>query len=297
MFVTCLYGVLDPPTGKLTFANAGHNVPYRRSEEGITELKACGMPLGLMPGMTYPEREVVLEPGDSVVFLSDGLAEAHNADRDMFGNPRITKLICAHSGGTDVISHLLEELGKFTGPGWEQEDDITLLALQRMPHAGADDSEGGSWSPLDDRVLADFEIPSAPGNEREAMARVESAVQGLDLDEGRLEKLKTAVAETTMNAIEHGNENRPEVPVHIRVVASDTALRVRITDQGGEKPIMEAVAPDLDAKLAGLQTPRGWGLFLIKSMVDEMHVASDDHSHTIELILHLKGNDHAGQTA
>jgi anti-sigma regulatory factor (Ser/Thr protein kinase) len=102
-----------------------------------------------------------------------------------------------------------------------------------------------------------------------------------------LERLKTAVAEATMNAMEHGNHYDAEVPVSIEVSASDTDLFVKITDQGSGPPAFDSVTPDLEAKLEGLQTPRGWGLFLIKSMVDEMNVTGDEHHHTVELIMHL----------
>jgi anti-sigma regulatory factor (Ser/Thr protein kinase) len=65
---------------------------------------------------------------------------------------------------------------------------------------------------------------------------------------------------------------------------------VRIRDHGGGKPIPEPETPDLEAKLAGLQSPRGWGLFLIKNMVDDMNIEADEVHHTIELIFNLEGN-------
>jgi len=74
----------------------------------------------------------------------------------------------------------------------------------------------------------------------------------------------------------------------VRVVADASELRVQITDQGGHRPLPEVELPDLDAKLSGLQTPRGWGLFLIQNMVDELRTSADDHHHTIELVMHLK---------
>ena len=83
------------------------------------------------------------------------------------------------------------------------------------------------------RALVELSVPSEPGNERLAMERVAKAVKELDLPEKTLERLKTAVAEATMNAMEHGNRYRPEVPVKIQVLASDADLLVRITDQGG----------------------------------------------------------------
>ena len=135
MFVTCLYAILDPESGRLVYANAGHDLPYRRraGRGGVAdELRARGMPLGLMPGMGYEEKEMVLNRGESVLFYSDGLVEAHDPRRDMFGFPRLQGLVGAHrSGGSSLISFLLSELARFTGEGWEQEDDITLVTLDR----------------------------------------------------------------------------------------------------------------------------------------------------------------------
>ncbi len=81
MFVTCLYGVLDPATGHFRFANAGHDLPYVKRAVGSEELRARGMPLGLMTGMVYEEKETVLEPGDSLLLHSDGVVEAHDPRR------------------------------------------------------------------------------------------------------------------------------------------------------------------------------------------------------------------------
>jgi serine phosphatase RsbU (regulator of sigma subunit)/anti-sigma regulatory factor (Ser/Thr protein kinase) len=283
MFVTCLYGVLDPSTGRFRFANAGHNVPYVATEDGVAEVRATGMPLGLMPGMTYEEKEYKLRPGDAVLFHSDGVAEAHDAGGDMFGFPRLMKLV-ENARDDDVIDVVLTDLHGFTGAAWEQEDDITLVTLRR--------SEAVDRSSEDEsRVLAEFTVPSELGNERMVMERVGEAVDDIDLSPDRLERLKTAVAEATMNAIEHGNKERAELPVHVRVLVSQSDLSVLIRDHGGDRVLPETETPDLDAKLAGLQSPRGWGLFLIRNMVDDVQTSSDGTYHTIELVLRLEGDD------
>jgi anti-sigma regulatory factor (Ser/Thr protein kinase) len=139
-------------------------------------------------------------------------------------------------------------------------------------------------------VVADFALPSETGNERLAMAQVAEAVSGCGLSTRRLEALKTAVAEATMNAMEHGNRNDPEVPVLVRVTVVPGAVRIAITDQGGaaaEAAAASPAVPDLDAKLAGLQSPRGWGLFLIRSMVDELSVVTEGSDHTVLLTVRL----------
>jgi serine phosphatase RsbU (regulator of sigma subunit)/anti-sigma regulatory factor (Ser/Thr protein kinase) len=288
MFVTCLCAILDPVTGRVRYANAGHNLPYLRTGTGVVEMRAVGMPLGLMPDMTYDENEATLEPGHSFLLHSDGLAEAHNPDREMFGFPRLMGLVGTHPGGAPLIDELLSELSRFVGPAWDQEDDVTLVTVSRT---GA--SIGGVASE-EWETLGEFSVRSEPGNERSAVSKVVEAVAGVGFSERRLARLQTAVAETTMNAIEHGNRNQADLPVEIRVLRSDDALVVRVTDQGGEGEIAEPETPDLEAKMAGEQTPRGWGLYLVENMCDDMKVSRNEAHHTVELIYHLKGGRDAG---
>ncbi len=282
MFVTCLYGVLDTHSGRLVFANAGHNLPYVRTASGTIELRATGMPLGLMPGIVYEETEAVLEPGQTMLLHSDGIAEAHGADGEMFGFPRLMDVVGARRGNGDVIGRVLSELDRFTPDGGEQEDDITLVTVTRERPGGR------SEEPTIDVA---FSIRSIPGTERRAAERVAEEIAPLAMAPARLEKLKTAVAEAAMNAIEHGNQSNPELPVDVAVRADGVEVTVRITDRGGERPVADAETPDLEAKLEGLQKPRGWGLFLIRNMVDDVRVETDGSNHTIELVMRLEEGD------
>jgi serine phosphatase RsbU (regulator of sigma subunit)/ketosteroid isomerase-like protein len=131
MFVTCFYAILDPKKGSLRYANAGHDVPYLHRNSAAEELRARGMPLGLMPGMSYEENEIVLDSGEAALFYSDGLVEAHDPQGEMFGFPRLRALIAEHAEESALGDSLLEELYSFVGEGWEQEDDLTLLTLRR----------------------------------------------------------------------------------------------------------------------------------------------------------------------
>ena len=283
MFVTCLYGILEPATGRFRFANAGHNLPCVQTDEGAVEVRATGMPLGLLPGMTYEENEVLVGPGRTLLLYSDALPEAHAPDGRMFGFPRLVEV--AGASGDRVIDGVLTELGRFTGPDWEQEDDITVVSMMRSRHAreGLVDGDPG-------HLLAVFMVPSEPGNEREVMERVCATVEELAITPERLERLRTAVSEATMNAIEHGNRNRSDLLVEVRVFASEQALVVRITDQGSGGPVPESVAePDIDAKVRGEQSPRGWGLLLIRSMVDDMRIFEDERHHAVDLVLRMDG--------
>jgi len=302
MFVTCLYIVLDPSTGHVIYANAGHNLPYVRTADGVIEFRATGMPLGLISGLSYEEKESDIGPGDSVLLYSDGIIEAHDPTGDMYGFPRLKADMETDLAGTELLDELLERLHAFTGAGWEQEDDITMVALRRSPGAGgvtATDTPAESGATTDTEaagtveVLAEFELPGAYGNERVAMDRVAEIVAPVGLEPARLERLKTAVSETAMNAIEYGSVGDGNVPVRIRVERRPTSLQIRIADAGlgGAVPdLAEAELPDLDAKLAGLQKPRGWGLFLIQQMVDRVEIVREGERQTVVLTLELGGS-------
>ena len=296
MFVTCLYAVLDPKTGSLVFANAGHNLPYVRSEDGVKELSARGMPLGLMPGMDYEETTAILAPGEVMLLHSDGIAEAHDPSGEMFGFPRMHELMAKCVRADEVIDVMMTELDRFSGPGKEQEDDITLVSLKRSEHAGreGDESVTATVTNVRQGLLEEFSVPSNIGNERAVMDRVATLVEDSGLSKAKLEQLKTAVSEAAMNAIEHGNDGRAELLVDVKVSLSNGSVKVSITDHGGgDEEIPHVETPDIEAKLAGLQKPRGWGLFLIQNMVDELNVTTDDVHHTVELVVHLKGDEDA----
>jgi serine phosphatase RsbU (regulator of sigma subunit)/anti-sigma regulatory factor (Ser/Thr protein kinase) len=284
MFVTCFYAILDPASGHVTFANAGHEPPYRHCGGKARELWASGMPLGLMPETRYEEYADTLEKGETLLFYSDGLVEAHDTKGEMLGFPRLQALLASYPGEVSLIDFLLSSLKNFTGEAWEQEDDITLVTLQRMsmPEKHNEQSEP--------KLFQETSIASAPGNEQQAMAWVAEVVHPLHLSTDQLENLKTAVAEAVMNAMEHGNHYAPGTCVTLQVLASATSVVVRIRDAGNGKqhPISEPGEPDLEAKLAGQETPRGWGLFLIQRLVDEIHIVNEEHFHMLELIMQLE---------
>jgi serine phosphatase RsbU (regulator of sigma subunit)/predicted ester cyclase len=129
-FVTCFYALLDLQSGHLVYANAGHDLPYLQHGGEAKELRARGMPLGLMPVSSYEEKEIVLDAGESVLFYSDGLVEAHDPEGQMFSFPRLRALVAEHTEEGALGEYLLEELSSFVGEGWEQEDDITLITLR-----------------------------------------------------------------------------------------------------------------------------------------------------------------------
>ncbi len=284
MFVTCLFAILEPETGRIVMANAGHNLPYIRTDAGVIELRATGMPLGLMPDIRYEETEGVIDPGSNVLLYSDGLVEAHDPGQAMYGFPRLRQEMAVDDAGSELLDRLLDTLHQFTGPDWEQEDDITLVTLRRS--SGVSDHSTTSIATSGTTLITSFSVPGEEGNERLAMDRVAASIADLGLPAARFERLKTAVSEATMNAIEYGSQGDPHVPVDLSVETTPDAIVVRITDRALSGGIpTDPEAPDLERKLAGEQKPRGWGLFLIKQMVDSMDVTSDGTTQTVTLTM------------
>ena len=287
MFVTCLYAIIDTAAGEVVFANAGHNLPYVRTSDGVVELRATGMPLGLMPEMDYDDKVYHMEAGDVMVLTSDGITEAHNPAREMYGFGRLMGRVAKRADDGDMVNAIVGDLEDWTGVEAEQEDDITLVVVQRTSSAESSASAFSSG----EKLLTAFTVASEEGNEVMAIRQVSEVIDALDLEPIKVDRLKTAVGETVMNAIEHGNEYRAELDVSVEVKATEAAVRVRVTDHGGDKVIPQAETPDLEAKLSGEQTPRGWGLFLIEKMVDEVWTESVDGLHVVELVMNREGDD------
>jgi len=328
MFVTCFYATLEPQTGLLRFANAGHTLPLWRHHGAVSVLRASGMPLGLMPGMRYEEQSVNVHADDTILLCSDGLVEAHNPSRAMFGRDRLAALMAQPLDDQALIDGALGALATFVGADWEQEDDVTLVTLRALattadpserrdaereaasayttdagvsaqpnsqsPGAGsqarqrvstervdgADDVTLTHWRSLGERTLS-----SDNGDERLAMTWVAATLAPLALPSATLERLKTAVAEATMNAMEHGNQHDPARLVYLEALSSPTAVAVRVSDEGAGLADDTPAPPSLAAKLSGAESPRGWGLFLIRQLVDEVRVEVVNGRHTVRLVI------------
>jgi serine phosphatase RsbU (regulator of sigma subunit)/anti-sigma regulatory factor (Ser/Thr protein kinase) len=289
MFVTCLVLVFNRDSGEVLLANAGHNLPFVRGTDGVRELRATGMPLGLMPESTYDEVQALIDPGEVLLLYSDGITEQHDDNDEMFGFHRTRELVEKARSGSELVDSCVSSLERFSG-GREQEDDVTLVTLERSSAARPAEPEA-------EEVLSRFSVASEPGNERLVLARVAEVLSGSGLADDQLERIKTASAEAAMNAIEHGNHNRAELPVDVVVFRTEHGVAVEISDLGGRGEDAVADVPDLELKLAGLQTTRGWGLFLIENMVDEVEEHTTEERHTVRLVLHRDDSsaDRAGR--
>ena len=164
MFVTCLYGVLDPASGLLRFANAGHDVPYVKTAGGVGRA-----PRARNAARTDARHEVRGEGDDARARRKRPAALGRRSsrrtipERQMFGFPRLKEMVADAPGGQQLIDRVLADLDAFTGSDAEQEDDITMVTIERSADPTGALAEGNGV------VLAEFELPSEKGGEREAI--------------------------------------------------------------------------------------------------------------------------------
>jgi anti-sigma regulatory factor (Ser/Thr protein kinase) len=279
VFVTCFYAILDTSTGRLRYANAGQCAPVLHSPESSEVLDIGGWPLGMLPGKTYQEGNLHLLPGQSILCFSDGIIESHDHHGQMFGTVGVMNVVANQSDGSQLLGDLLRSQRSFSADSDEPEDDLTVISIHRMTPAEIAHPSVHHHARLS--------IPSLPETERVAADRILAEIAHVPLGVRQRERLHTAIAESFMNAAEYGNQFRSDLDVEIEILATDDSVTIRISDHGLCGPLPEQSEPDLNAKLAGEQSPRGWGLLLIREMVDSSELIQTDSGLTVSLTVNL----------
>jgi serine phosphatase RsbU (regulator of sigma subunit) len=133
MFVTAVYAVLDQESGEMTYANAGHNPPLWVRKDSLERLTRTGVALGASEVSNFTERVIQIQPGESVLFYTDGLTEAFNIDGDMFSEERLLRTVGwqAAASADDMLKTVETALDDFAG-NTPPSDDLTMLAVRRM---------------------------------------------------------------------------------------------------------------------------------------------------------------------
>ncbi|HCF26999.1 MAG TPA: guanylate cyclase [Cyanobacteria bacterium UBA11049] len=135
-FVTLFYSEYDPLTRKLTFSNAAHNPPllWQAATKTVKRLDTIGMLIGLDAHSHYEDAQVQLEPGDTIIYYTDGFTDAANQSGDRFEEENLAKAFlwaCHHCQGPQaILEHLFEQVRRFAGHGNQNGDDMTLIVLQ-----------------------------------------------------------------------------------------------------------------------------------------------------------------------
>ena len=273
--MTCFYCVYDPAQSTVVYSNAGHNYPYhyRQRNGQVAFLEDSELPLGAIPSVDYQERKITIEEGDRVYIYSDGIVEAQDSAGTLYGFPRFEEALgrAARAQPREAVALLVQEAKGFQG-GALQSDDMTLVVLQATSGvARVVSTRQTRWSgnPIELR------LPSQLGAERAAMAAAAAVAQSMGFRLQRIDDVRTVVAEACINAAEHGNQLRPDALIHVLIEATDSQLLVVVSDSGsGFKP--DVAEPDIAAAMRGESKGRGWGIYLMERLADNVEYGEAD---------------------
>jgi serine phosphatase RsbU (regulator of sigma subunit)/anti-sigma regulatory factor (Ser/Thr protein kinase) len=285
MFVALLYAVLDPRARTLTLSNAGQTQPILcapGAEPCHIATDGDTFPLGIVPDCEYLDTRLALEEGSVVVFYTDGAVEAMNAAQELYGFERFLASVQArrHLGATDLLDALFDDISRFAA-GQEQHDDITII-VARIGSA----TPQGEPAPMASETKFELHLPSALGAEKRAMEFAAEVAAKMGFPRERIDDLKTAVAEACINAIEHGNRLQATTKVGIRLTADAERLLVAVHDKGSGI-VKKQGSPDLESRIEGRADPRGWGIFLMESLVDEVSFETTSEGNVVKMIIYL----------
>ena len=274
MFVTMFIGVLDLPTGRLRYCNAGHDKPFVIGKETKQLPAKPHLPLGVMDDMIYTAQETVLLPGESLFLYTDGLTEAMNEKHELFGVKRTEKGLqdCIKNesiASENLIRTLTNRVNAFVD-GAEQSDDLTLLAIQYTPQE----------KPI---IFSEtLTLINKVSEITKLNAFVMSATAALNMESGLANKIKLAVEEAVTNVIDYAYPNNTEGNINVTIEADESRIRFILSDTGAEfDPTSVSKA---DTTLTVDERPiGGLGVFLVRNLMDSINYERTDGKNILRM--------------
>jgi len=279
MFVAVFCGIFDLEKNILYYSNAGQTMPmlYRNGHVGFLPQSERGdrFPLGIRPQVNFEQMQIALQPDDLLVFYTDGIVDMVNGAVEPFGFERLQESIKKHANNSlnELPQRLVTDAETYTGVR-EHIDDLTLMVVKieklraplKLKLEVADAAIQSGETPGEVRLS----LPSRLGYERLAMEASAAMARLMGFSPARIEDLRTAVSETCINAIEHGNKLNAVNRVDVLIRSNAPTLTVQIFDNGSGFESTTHFVPHLEKKISGEENARGWGLFLIEKLVDHV---------------------------
>ena len=271
MFVTLFVGVLDLPTGRLHYCNAGHCAPLLIGN-GVGSLPVeSNIPVALMGDWKFTTQEAIVSPGTIIFLYTDGLSEAENAQHEQFGDVRMFKVVRQqhYDTPTELINHMTEAVENFVS-GAEQSDDLTMLAVRyTKPHQ-------------EERLLQSITLPNDVQAIPRLTAFVESVCEEVGFDTPTTMNINLAVEEAVANVMNYAYPQGTLGNVNIEARANDVRLKFTITDNG--RPFDPTTVDDVDTSLSADERPiGGLGIHIIRQLMDSINYEYVDGHNVLTL--------------
>lgn len=271
MFVTFFIGVLDLPTGRLHYCNAGHDTPLIISDTASKLNVKPNLPLGVMEDWQYDGQEAQLQPNNIFLLYTDGLTEAMNSSRQQFGLSRVIFQANVNAGVSPqrLLDDVLHEVHTFVGDA-EQSDDLTMLAIKYTPTA--------------ETIIFSREISITNDLQHVETVNdwVEEVCHKLSMSESNTSSMKLAVEEAVVNVINYAYPAGEIGDISIEATATAAALKFKITDSGVS--FAPTDAPDVDTSLSAEERRiGGLGIFLVRQLMDTINYERIDGKNVLTL--------------
>ncbi len=245
MFATVIYGITNPRTGHVRFANAGHIPPllYRSLLGGVKIIdQVSSVPLGIVDGVQYETSELTMNNGDYLLFLTDGIIEQRNKAGDELGLEYLIEIIQKEKRPQKLLSHLMNEVSRFGQKA--QHDDMTLLSLHRCAHSAKEPPP-----------CAEASFNSCPSKLKEIREHVNAFLEEQKMPESLIGALILCIDEACSNVIKYSYNHKDDEKIVVRQFLCGDEYIVAITDYG-KKPDVDSIKPRCleDVKPGGLGT-------------------------------------------
>lgn len=280
IFVTMFIGVLDLPTGRLRYCDAGHDAPIVlseelrvKSEEFAAALEVVPhLPLGVFEDVNYGMQETVLEPGSTLFLYTDGLTEARNAERKLFGLKRLEEVL----GGDcpiqprELIETITMRVHEFVGDA-QQSDDLTMLAIHYTPKR------------FESRLTETLVIRNDVREVSKFSAFIKSVMEKIGVETSLARQFRLAVEEAVVNVIDYAYPAGQEGEIEVRMMFDGETLKTVIIDSGvafdpTAKERADTSLSAEDRQIGGL------GILLVRELMDSINYERADGQNFLTLI-------------
>lgn len=279
VFVTFFAGVLDLPSGRLRYSNAGHEAPYIIGEK--VEQLPCdsNLPLGTYKGWKYSEQEMFIKPGSTIFLYTDGLTEAEDSTHQMFGKRRLLSNLVDHittssdRNANALIDHILAAVHKYVD-GAERSDDLTMMAIRYTKEQETFRLERTLTLPSNVQIVPQLNI------------FVDEICESLGFTPKVTMQMNLAVEEAVVNVMKYAYPSATKGEVTIEAHADNETLKFTITDHG--IPFDPTTFEEVDTTLSTEERPiGGLGIHLIRKMMDSINYNRIDDQNVLTLIKRL----------
>ena len=276
IFITLFIGVLDLPTGRLRYCNAGHDIPYLISATDTNTLSPLPMqaniPIGLFDEFHYKMQETYIKQGTTLFLYTDGLPEAKNKAHKQFGTNRVEKVLKSiPQASPEEIIRLMDQQVHLFIEDAEQSDDLTMLSIK--------------YTPKHDEFIEKEEITLTNDikHVKTLNAFVKSITDKLNIDTSQARNIKLAVEEAVVNAMDYAYPKDIEGNITVQVMYNENKMKFVIIDSGVAFDPTEATLADTSLSIED-RPVGGLGLLLVRKMMDSINYERINNQNTLTLI-------------